>query len=105
MKTFLAVISYLLVSAFLASCQSAPYRRVQIGAEKGQVLHLLGSPHHIYRKASTDRWVYHVGGDTKAPVVKEIWFQDGRVVYMDSDKNLQDLKPGVPDDSDFIPIN
>jgi len=71
----------------LSGCQTSPYsdfNKVEIGTEKGRVLSLLGNPDHRYRKSDTDRWAYRFqDGENAPPVEKEIWFQNGRVVYRD----------------------
>ena len=91
---------------FLTACQTSPYsayREIQIGAQKGQVLHVLGNPERTYRKLDTDRWVYHFKEDGSDPAVKEIWFNNGRVVYKDSETSSP--QPQTPaKDSDFVPV-
>ncbi len=78
---------------------------VQIGAEKGQVLNVLGNPQRRYRKNDTDRWVYQFPhGENKEIVEKEIWFQNGRVVYIDSAK-MPARKKDQPKPDDFEAID
>jgi hypothetical protein len=96
----------------ISACASSPqkeYEKIPIGSDKGHVLHLLGNPDRTYRKNSIDRWVYNFRYDesTDRPTVyeKEIWFENGKVVYKD--------KPGAhsferkeigPKRSDYEPI-
>lgn len=94
---------------FLIGCQSTPlttFKKIPLGASKGQVLHSLGNPPQTYRKNNTDRWIYHFG-DTKSqsPLTKEIWFQGGVVVYKDGEGFATPVEKPQPKDSDFKPID
>lgn len=55
---------------------------ISIGDDKGAVLHQLGNPERTYSKEGTQRWVYKTK-DAAGVVEKEIWFQDGKVVFVD----------------------
>lgn len=85
---------------FFTSCASSPaqhFQSITIGDEKGSVLSKLGNPSRTYYKEDTQRWVYSLK-DGSAPVKeKEIWFQNGRVVYIDAlqIKNAQETKKQI----------
>lgn len=70
----------------LFACSSPPpmdLQQISIGDAKGSVLHKLGNPDRTYFKESTQRWVYKLKQPTGSSVDKEIWFQDGKVVFVD----------------------
>ncbi|MBY0383802.1 hypothetical protein K2X05_01475 [bacterium] len=56
---------------------------IQIGETKGSVLYKLGNPTRTYFKEGTQRWVYRTSGENGI-AEKELWFQEGRVVLIDS---------------------
>jgi outer membrane protein assembly factor BamE (lipoprotein component of BamABCDE complex) len=78
---FLAL--FLLILAGCASSPAALFQSIAIGDEKGSVLSKLGNPERTYYKEDTHRWVYAFKDQNGAKVEKEIWFQNGRVVYFD----------------------
>ena len=70
----------------LCACSSPPpidFQQISIGDEKGTVLHKLGNPERTYFKESTQRWVYKLKQPTGSSIDKEIWFQEGKVVFVD----------------------
>lgn len=87
-------------------CQTGPsvetFEEIPMESTKGGVLHALGNPKQTYRKEGTDRWVYR-WTEMDQLLEKEIWFQNGRVVYKDGVRNNR-KQPTGPRDSDFVPI-
>jgi hypothetical protein len=80
---------WLLFCGALQACStSSPIdlRQISIGDDKGDVLHQLGNPTRSYYKEDTQRWVYKLRDEGQTFVEKEVWFKDGRVVYVDSHK-------------------
>jgi hypothetical protein len=70
----------------LSACSSPPpidLQLVTIGDEKGLVLHKLGNPDRTYFKESTQRWVYKIKQPAGPTIEKEVWFQEGKVVFID----------------------
>ena len=70
----------------LFACSSPPpidLQQISIGDEKGIVLHKLGNPERTYFKDGTQRWVYKIKQPASTAVDKEIWFQEGKVVFID----------------------
>lgn len=102
------------LTTLLASCTSLSqtYESIPLGSDKGYVVNALGSPRRTFRKKSVDHWVYefHDKNETSqnALVEKEIWFQNGKVVFKDGDKPLvehQNKPKDGPSDADFVPVN
>lgn len=80
------MILFLSCSLFFA-CATTPkinFDSIQIGETKGSVLHKLGNPVRTYFKEGTQRWVYPVPSEDGSTTDKELWFQEGRVVLIDS---------------------
>ncbi len=70
----------------LMSCSSPPpinLQHISLGEEKGVVLHKLGNPERTYYKDNTQRWVYKIKQAANSSIEKEIWFQEGKVVFVD----------------------
>jgi hypothetical protein len=85
---------------FIASCASsrtALFQSIAIGDDKGLVLSKVGSPDRTYYKEDTQRWVYMFKDAHNANIEKEIWFQNGRVVYFDAlkTKKSNELKKNI----------
>ena len=88
-----------LFCALLTACQSSPqeaFANIPIGAKKGEVLVLLGSPARTYRKDDVDRWVYKQQSKSGTLVDKELWIQNGVVI-----KKEIPNQPAKPKKSDF----
>ncbi|MBY0315782.1 MAG: hypothetical protein K2Q26_09700 [Bdellovibrionales bacterium] len=106
-------LAYLFLCIILIpGCASSPqkdYEKIPIGSDKGYVLHLLGNPDRTYRKSSVDRWVYYFRSEdsTNRPAVyeKEIWFENGKVVYKDKGGEPKSERRDIgPQRSDYEPI-
>lgn len=108
---FLYSIAALLLLTQIVSCSTSPnsFEAIHVGNDKGRVLHVLGSPKRTYRKNSVDHWVYDLPqNNSKTPSLeeKEIWFQNGKVIYKDDGEHSNaKLKKDGPQDSDFIPVD
>jgi outer membrane protein assembly factor BamE len=80
---FSVVFGAILMMLFFTACQTnqiKEFSRVSAGMDKGQVLDILGSPQNSERWKGKDRWLY-VMFENKQRVIKEIQFEDGKVVY------------------------
>ena len=61
------------------------FESIAIGDTKGVVLNKLGNPKRTYFKENTQRWVYLFKKESQSLAEeKEVWFQQGQVVYADS---------------------
>jgi hypothetical protein len=70
----------------LFACSSPPpvdLQNISLGDEKGIVLHKLGNPDRTYYKEGTQRWVYKIKPANGPSIEKEVWFQEGKVVFID----------------------
>ena len=90
----------LVICIGLCACSSPPpldLQQISIGDEKGTVLYKLGNPERTYFKESTQRWVYKIKHEASPVTEKEIWFQDGKVVFIDeAPRNKKDPIPYEP---------
>ncbi|MCC6137810.1 MAG: hypothetical protein IT287_04210 [Bdellovibrionaceae bacterium] len=87
-----------LACIIFAACQSSPqeaFINIPIGAKKGEVLAVLGSPVRTYRKGDVDRWVYKQQSESGTLVFKELWIKDGIVVQKEIPE--QSAKPKKTD--------
>lgn len=79
MKVWFAFLACL----FLISCQTnmaRQFEKIKTGDDKDTVLDYLGSPRHVTRMPSEDRWYYTYYNDD-VRYQKEVHFKNGLVVY------------------------
>jgi hypothetical protein len=91
-----------LICFVINACSSAPpidLQQISLGDEKGTVLHKLGSPERTYFKENTQRWVYKIKQAASPVIEKEIWFQEGKVVFVDIAPRTK--KESIP----YVPVN
>jgi outer membrane protein assembly factor BamE len=92
---FLTAFSLSVLLFGLTACQTnqvKEFSKVSAGMDKGQVLDILGSPQNSERWKGKDRWLY-VMFDNSQRVVKEVQFEDGKVVYFgDEYRNNENAK-------------
>lgn len=77
--------SLALLTLTLFSCttpRQSGFEKIKIGMDKSSVLDIAGSPNKTQRWQGKDRWTYtYLLSDTNAEI-KEIHFEEGRVVYV-----------------------
>jgi outer membrane protein assembly factor BamE (lipoprotein component of BamABCDE complex) len=102
MKNILLAITFFIVFG-CASTPESLFQTVAIGDDKGSVLAKLGNPTRTYYKEDTHRWVYQLKDNSGALQEKEVWFQNGSVVYFDTlkTKKASDSKKPIR----FEPVN
>jgi outer membrane protein assembly factor BamE len=80
-----AVVSlFISLGLLTAGCQTPAWRsfdQVKIGHDKSVVVETIGSPTKTRRWQGKDRWVYEFGDHPNGAMVREIVFEDGRVIY------------------------
>lgn len=57
------------------------FSRLQVGMEKDDVLVMMESPQRTQRWKGQDRWTYIIYDDNNNRTLKEVHFENGRVVY------------------------
>lgn len=79
--------SLMVLSSLLAACttpRQKGFEKIQVGMDKSSVLEIAGNPDKTQRWNGKDRWTYkHLISDTNAEI-KEVHFEEGRVVYVGS---------------------
>ncbi len=96
-KLLLSVICFGLFAC--SSPHPIDLQQISIGDDKGTVLHQLGNPDRTYFKEGTQRWVYKIKHVASSGAEKEIWFQDGKVVFVDEAPRAK--KESIP----YEPVN
>lgn len=80
------ILGALCVCAWLtAGCQSAAWKsfdQVRVGQDKAAVVENIGSPTKTRRWQGKDRWIYEFGDHPGGTLVREVQFDEGRVIYV-----------------------
>lgn len=84
MLKHIGIAGLMLVLFSLLGCQTITFRKfekVQSGMNKSEVIDLIGGPNRARRWQGKDRWTYRFPETPEGPQIREILFENGKVVY------------------------